>query len=108
MAEQGFRMTQSMSRRGNCHDNAPMERLFRSLKTEWVPTVGYMTTALAEQDIGRYLMQRCNWTGRISTTVSWRRLLRKKNSILCPGIVDHYTWVSASVFRRKLKASLKT
>ncbi|WP_237720908.1 IS3 family transposase [Pseudomonas asplenii] len=41
---------------------APMERLFRSLQTEWVPTVGYMTTALAEQDIGRYLMQRYNWT----------------------------------------------
>lgn len=57
-----YRMTQSMSRRGNCYDNAPMERLFRSLKTEWVPTVGYMTTALAEQDIGRYLMQRYNWT----------------------------------------------
>lgn len=29
-----YRMTQSMSRRGNCWDNAPMERLFRSLKTE--------------------------------------------------------------------------
>ncbi|WP_155951563.1 MULTISPECIES: IS3 family transposase [unclassified Pseudomonas] len=57
-----YRMTQSMSRRGNCYDNAPMERLFRSLKTEWVPTMGYMTTALAEQDIGRYLMQRYNWT----------------------------------------------
>ncbi len=56
-----YRMTQSMSRRGNCYDNSPMERLFRSLKTEWVPTVGYMTTALAEQDIGRYLMQRYNW-----------------------------------------------
>ncbi|UZE31052.1 IS3 family transposase [Pseudomonas asplenii] len=56
-----YRMIQSMSRRGNCYDNAPMERLFRSLKTEWVPTVGYMTTALAEQDIGRYLMQRYNW-----------------------------------------------
>jgi transposase InsO family protein len=26
------RITQSMSRRGNCWDNAPMERLFRSLK----------------------------------------------------------------------------
>lgn len=57
-----YRMTQSMSRRGNCYDNAPMERLFRSLKTEWVPTVGYMTTALAERDIGSYLMQRYNWT----------------------------------------------
>ena len=51
-----------MSRRGNCYDNAPMERLFRSLKAEWIPTVGYMTAALAEQDIGRYLMQRYNWT----------------------------------------------
>ena len=29
-----YRFTQSMSRRGNCHNNAPMERLFRSLKTE--------------------------------------------------------------------------
>ncbi|NJD86119.1 hypothetical protein EWM60_16440 [Candidatus Erwinia dacicola] len=27
------RIKQSMSRRGNCWDNAPMERFFRSLKT---------------------------------------------------------------------------
>lgn len=33
-----YRFKQNMSRCGNCHDNAPMERLFRSLKTEWVPT----------------------------------------------------------------------
>ena len=52
---------QSMSRRGTCHDNAPMERLLRSLKTEWVPSVGYMSVALAQQDIGRYLMQWYNW-----------------------------------------------
>lgn len=49
------------SRRGNCHDNAPMERLFRSLKSEWIPTVGYMSAALAQQDIGRFLMERYNW-----------------------------------------------
>jgi putative transposase len=36
-----FQMKQSMSRRGNCWDNSPMERFFRSLKTEWVPKVGY-------------------------------------------------------------------
>jgi putative transposase len=36
-----FRLTQSMSRRGNCWDNSPMERFFRSLKTEWIPTTGY-------------------------------------------------------------------
>jgi putative transposase len=34
-----------MSRRGNCHDNAPMERLFRSLKSEWIPAVGYKRCA---------------------------------------------------------------
>lgn len=56
-----YRFKQSMSRRGNCHDNAPMERLFRSLKTEWVPTVGYMSASLAQRDIGRFLMQRYNW-----------------------------------------------
>ncbi|WP_025128596.1 integrase core domain-containing protein, partial [Pseudomonas sp. PH1b] len=56
-----YRFTQSMSRRGNCYDNAPMERLFRSLKTEWIPTAGYMSASLAQQDIGRFLMQRYNW-----------------------------------------------
>jgi putative transposase len=34
-----YRIQQSMSRRGNCWDKSPMERLFRSLKTEWVPSV---------------------------------------------------------------------
>jgi len=29
-----------MSQRGNCWDNLPMERFFRSLKSEWVPTKG--------------------------------------------------------------------
>lgn len=56
-----YRFTQSMSLRGNYHDNAPMERLFRSLKTEWILTVGYMSAALAQQDIGRCLMERYNW-----------------------------------------------
>jgi len=56
-----YRMTQSMSRRGNCWDNAPMERLFRSLKTEWVPTLGYATIDEAHRDISHYLMHRYNW-----------------------------------------------
>jgi transposase InsO family protein len=30
------RIKQSMSRRGNGWDNAPMERFFKSLKTEWI------------------------------------------------------------------------
>lgn len=56
-----YRMEQSMSRRGNCWDNAPMERLFRSLKTEWMPSLGYSTLAEAERDVGRYLMDYYNW-----------------------------------------------
>jgi putative transposase len=48
------RMRQSMSRRGNCWDNAPMERVFRSLKTEWMPTTGYMTGQQARRDISQY------------------------------------------------------
>jgi putative transposase len=51
-----YRMQQSMSRRGNCWDNAPMERLFRSLKTEWIPALGYTALHTARQDIGDYLM----------------------------------------------------
>ena len=30
-----YQIKQSMSRRGNCWDNAPMERFFRSFKSEW-------------------------------------------------------------------------
>lgn len=51
-----YQMQQSMSRRGNCWDNAPMERLFRSLKTEWVPKLGYSSLTQAKMDIGSYLM----------------------------------------------------
>lgn len=49
-------LTQSMGRRGNCWDNAPMERLFRSLKTEWVPALGYRNLSEAQHDVGSYLM----------------------------------------------------
>ncbi|MGN5163135.1 IS3 family transposase [Aeromonas dhakensis] len=56
-----YRMTQSMSRRGNCWDNAPMERLFRSLKSEWLPATGYMSLREAKRDISYYLMDYYNW-----------------------------------------------
>ncbi|WP_131671992.1 IS3 family transposase [Pseudomonas parakoreensis] len=56
-----YRMRQSMSRRGNCWDNAPMERVFRSLKSEWIPTTGYLTGQQAQRDISQYLMGHYNW-----------------------------------------------
>lgn len=51
-----FGMEPSMSRRGNCWDNAPMERLFRSFKSEWMPDGGYDSIADAGRDAGSYLM----------------------------------------------------
>ena len=47
---------QSMSRRGNCWDNAPMERFFRSLKVEWMPTYGYHSFTQAQHHIVKYLI----------------------------------------------------
>lgn len=46
---------QSLSRRGNCWDNSPMERFFRSLKTEWVPDNGYGNFSEAITAITNYI-----------------------------------------------------
>lgn len=56
-----YKMTQSMSRRGNCWDNSPMERVFRSLKSEWMPSTGYRSINEAKLDVGYYLMNYYNW-----------------------------------------------
>lgn len=50
-----YRIRQSMSRRGNCWDNAPMERFFGSLKSEWIPKTGYSNMEQAKSDVLRYL-----------------------------------------------------
>ena len=49
-----------MSRRGNCWDNSPMEQVFRSLKSEWVPDLGYRSLPDATKDVGIYLMDYYN------------------------------------------------
>lgn len=51
-----FQIKQSMSRRGNCWDNSPMERFFRSLKSEWVPTLGYSSLLEAKHAIINYII----------------------------------------------------
>ena len=51
-----FKIKQSMSRRGNCWDNAPMERFFRSLKTEWIPVIGYSNLTEAKHAITNYIV----------------------------------------------------
>ena len=50
------KIKQSMSRRGNCWDNSPMERFFRSLKSEWVPSLGYTSLTDAKASIINYII----------------------------------------------------
>ncbi|EMM9641738.1 IS3 family transposase [Providencia rettgeri] len=51
-----YQIKQSLSRRGNCWDNSPMERFFRSLKTEWIPMMGYRNGTEARQEIIHYII----------------------------------------------------
>ena len=51
-----YQIKQSMSRKGNCWDNSPMERFFRSLKCEWVPNTGYQTLEQAKAAIWSYII----------------------------------------------------
>ncbi|HDS1820464.1 TPA: IS3 family transposase, partial [Pseudomonas putida] len=50
-------ITQSMSRRGQCWDNAPTERFFGTLKSEWVPAKGYAAIEEARQDMTSFFMR---------------------------------------------------
>jgi len=45
----------SMSRKGNCWDNAPVESFFGKLKTEWVHGKTYPTRQAAETDVFKYI-----------------------------------------------------
>ncbi|PBJ16878.1 Integrase core domain protein [Pseudomonas sp. ACN8] len=47
---------QSMSHRGQCWDNAPTERFFGTLKSEWVPRSGYSKIEEAKTDMVRFFM----------------------------------------------------
>ena len=45
----------SMSRKGDCYDNAPMESFFRTLKVELVYWEDYQSRAAAQRSIGEYI-----------------------------------------------------
>jgi putative transposase len=51
-----YGISQSMSHRGQCWDNAPTERFFGTLKSEWVPRKGYGSTEEAQADMVRFFM----------------------------------------------------
>jgi len=77
-----YQITQSMSRRGNCWDNAPMERFFRSLKTEWMPKYGYESFAEARHSITDYII------GYYSQTRP-----HTHNNGKSPNAVEEYYWM---------------
>ncbi|HHS3646286.1 TPA: integrase core domain-containing protein, partial [Providencia alcalifaciens] len=77
----------SMSRRGNCWDNSPMERLFRSLKNEWVPMSGYRnfgeaSHAITDYFVGYYRNRRPHsYNGGLSSNESERRFRENSNPV---------------------------
>ena len=48
-------MIASMSRKGNCWDNSPVERFFGSLKREWTDGQLYRTRDEAIADVREYI-----------------------------------------------------
>lgn len=65
LAHHGFR--QSMSRRGNCYDNAPMESFFRSFKVEHVYWHDAATREEAARGVLEYIERFYNRTRRHSS-----------------------------------------
>jgi putative transposase len=51
----GDMVVQSMSRKGNCWDNAVAESFFKSLKTEWLYGKSFKTLEEAELEVFRYI-----------------------------------------------------
>lgn len=52
-----YQIKLSMSRCENCWDNAPMERFFRSFKTEWMPRAGFTSFDEANKALHHKILQ---------------------------------------------------
>ena len=50
-----YGMSASMSRKGDCWDNAPTERFFRSLKSEWIRSCHFTTRKAAYLEVLDYI-----------------------------------------------------
>jgi len=79
---QQFGMICSMSRKGNCWDNAPVERFFSSLKREWTGHRLYRTQLEAMADVREYVAvyynsQRLHSTLGYTTPMNYEKALNK-------------------------------
>jgi transposase InsO family protein len=75
-------ITISMSRKGNCWDNAVMERFFGSLKSERTDNKVYLTREQAKADVISYIEMFYN-SQRLHSTLGYRSPMQyeKENSI---------------------------
>lgn len=55
-----------------------MERFFRSLKTEWVPTIGYLTIIETQNHIENYIVGYCSQVSHINLAVAKHRKKAEK------------------------------
>ena len=83
---QQFGMIGSMSRKGNCWDNAPVERFFSSLKREWTGDRLYRTRFEAIADVREYVAvyynsRRLHSTLGYTTPMDYEKDLNKVSGI---------------------------
>ena len=94
-----YQIRQSMSWRGNCWDNSPMERFFRSLKNEWMPVVGYVSFSEAAHAITDYIvgyysaLRPHEYNGGLPQTN--RKIDTGKTLTRWPVFVDHFNCSNA-------------
>ena len=70
----------SMSRKGNCWDNAPVERFFSSLKREWTGDQLYRTRQEAIADVREYVAVYYN-TQRLHSTLGYKTPMNFENTL---------------------------
>jgi putative transposase len=81
-----FKVITSMSRKGNCYDNAPMESFFGTLKTELVHHRKYRSRQEAIADIREYIevfynrQRRHASLGNISPAAYWKKFIRHQGA----------------------------
>jgi len=66
-----LKFIQSMSRKGNCYDNAPMESFFHSFKTELVYQTNYQSKAMARREIFEWIEEFYN-RKRIHSSIGYK------------------------------------
>ncbi len=74
------RLLQSMSRKGNCYDNAPMESFFKSLKAEEIRRKIYETHEQAVRAVADYIERFYN-PERLHSTLKYVSPVKFENSL---------------------------